>query len=95
LNDLNPGNKTTKKHFFNLFLMVFGFIQIVLSPLLAGTAIGFALYVSKPDNLRLFIAISIASVGLTVGIIWAVKISRKKRIFDYTTTAKSPDFDKI
>jgi membrane associated rhomboid family serine protease len=70
-------------------------LSTVLSPLLAGIAIGFALYVSKPGNLRLFIAISIASVGFAVGIIWAIKISRKKRIFDYTTTAKSPDFDKI
>lgn len=75
--------------------MVFGFIQIVLSPLLPGTAIGFAFDVSKPGNLRLFIAISIATVGFAVGIIWAIKISRKKRILDYTTTAKSRDFDKI
>ena len=92
---LEPGKKTRKNDVFNLFLNVFGFIQIAVSPLLIGLTIGFAVYVSKPNDVRLFIAIFIAFFGLLVGILWATKISRKKRILDYTSTAKSPDFDKL
>ena len=87
--------KKVKKDFFNLFLEVFGFIRIVASPLLIGLAIGFGVYVSKPDIEGVIIAISIASIGLIIGIIWATKIWRKKNTLDYITTATSPDFDKF
>ena len=87
--------KKAKKDFFNLFLEVFGFSRIVASPLLIGLAIGFVVYVSKPDNMRLIIAIIIASLGLIIGIIWAIKIWKKKSTLDYITTATSPDFDKF
>lgn len=95
--DTNPDqtNKKNKKDFFNLFLEIFGFIRIVASPFLIGLAIGFGIYASKPDNVGLIIAISIASIGLIIGIIWATKISRKKSTLDYITTASSPDFDKF
>ncbi len=95
--DTNPNqiNKKNKKDFFNLFLEVFGFIRIVASPFLIGIAIGFGVYISKPDSVGFIIAISIASIGLIVGIIWATKIWRKKNTIDYITTATSPDFDKF
>jgi hypothetical protein len=95
MGDKNPEQtiKKNKRDFFNLVLEAFGFIRIVASPFLIGLAIGFAVYVSNPDNARLFIAISIASIGLIIGIVWATKISRKKSTLDYTTTATSPDFD--
>jgi hypothetical protein len=95
--DTNPGktNKKDKKDFFNSFLEVFGFIRIGASPFLIGVAIGFGTFVSKPDNVGIIIAISIASIGLIIGIIWATKISRKKSTLDYTTAASSPDFDKF
>ncbi len=86
-------NKKKKKDFFNFFLEVFGFIRIVASPLLVGVAIGIGVYVSKPDNVGLIIAISIAALGLLIGIIWATKIWKKKSTIDYITTATSPDFD--
>jgi hypothetical protein len=97
VDDTNPDqtNKKNKRDFFNLFLEVFGFIRIVASPFLVGLAIGFGVYVSKPDNTRLFIAVSIACIGLIIGIIWATKISKKKSTLDYITTATSPDFDKF
>ena len=81
--------------FFNLFLEVFGFVRIVLSPLLIGAAIGFGIYVSKPDNVGLAVAISIVVIGLVSGIIWAIKISKKNSTLDYTTASASPDFDKL
>ncbi|HEY5406004.1 MAG TPA: hypothetical protein VIJ92_02915 [Ginsengibacter sp.] len=95
--DANPKqtNKKDKKDFFNLFLEVFGFIRIVVSPFLIGLAIGCGVYVSKPDEIGLVIAISIASIGLIIGIIWATKIWRKKSTLDYISTATSPDFDKF
>ena len=87
--------KKVKKDFFNLFLEVFGFIRIVASPLLIGLAIGFGVYVSKPDKVGVIIAISIAGIGFLIGIIWATKIWRKKSTLDYISTATSPDFDKF
>lgn len=95
--DPNPDQtkKKAKKDFFNIFLEVFGFIRIVASLLLIGLAIGFGIYVSKPDNIRLTIAIIVASLGLIVGIIWAIKIWKKKSTLDYITTATLPDFDKF
>jgi hypothetical protein len=86
--------KKTKKDFSNLFLEVFGFVRIVASPFLIGVAVGFGVYVSKSDNVGLIIAISIAAIGFIIGIIWAVKVWRKKSTIDYITTATSPDFDK-
>lgn|SRR5690242_15322844 len=88
-------NKKVKKDFFNLFLEVFGFIRIVASPLFIGLAIGFGVYISKPDKVGFIIAVSIASIGFIIGIIWAIKIWKKKSTLDYITTATSPDFDKF
>ena len=95
--DHNPDQpkKKAKKDFFNIFLEAFGFIRIVASPLLIGLAIGFGIYVSKPDNMGFTIAIIVASLGLIIGIIWAIKIWKKKSTLDYITTATSPDFDKF
>lgn len=95
--ETNPNQikKKNKKDFFNLFLEVFGFIRIVASPLLIGLTIGFGAYIVKQDDVGLIIAISIASIGLIIGIIWAIKISRKQSTLDYITTASSPEFDKF
>ena len=95
--DTNPDQNTkkNKKDFFNLFLEGFGFIRIVASPFFIGLAIGFGVHVSKPDDVGFIIAISIASIGLIIGIIWAIKISRKRSTIDYMTTATSSDFDKF
>jgi hypothetical protein len=88
-------NKKNKKDSLNFFLEALGFIQIVASPFLIGLAIGFGVYVSKSDNVGLVISISIASIGLVIGIAWAIKTRKKKDTTDYITTASSPDFDKF
>ncbi len=78
--DTNPNqiNKKNKKDFFNLFLEVFGFIRIVASPFLIGIAIGFGVYISKPDSVGFIIAISIASIGLIVGIMGDKNLEKEK-----------------
>jgi disulfide bond formation protein DsbB len=94
MTDNNPDhtNKKNKMDFFNFLLEVFGWIRIVASPLLIGVLIGFGVYSSKPDKIRLIIAIVIASIGLIIGIIWATKVWRKGSTMDYTTIS-SHDFD--
>lgn len=89
-------NKKNKMDFSNFLWEVFGWLRIVASPLLIGVAIGVGVYISKPDEMGLTIAIIIASIGLIIGIIWATKIWKKKSTMDYiSTVVSSPDFDKF
>jgi len=56
---------------------VIGWVRIVLSPLLIGLVIGAIVYFNKQDSLGLFIAITVATSGLVIGIIVATRIWRK------------------
>lgn len=56
---------------------VVGWLQIVASPLLIGLSIGTIVYVSNPSTARLVFGISIAALGLIIGIIWATNIWKK------------------
>lgn len=67
-----------KKSAFEYFTEIIGWIQIVASPFLTGLIIGALIYFPKPNRLTLIIAIVIATIGLTIGVIWATKIWRKK-----------------
>lgn len=58
---------------FEFITEVIGWLQIVASPLLIGLAVGAIIYFTNPTIMRLVIGISIATVGLVVGIIWAKK----------------------
>ena len=59
---------------FELFTEVLGWILIVFSPLLIGSALGTFVYLADPNETRLIIGISLASIGLIVGILWATHI---------------------
>jgi hypothetical protein len=61
---------------------------------LIGVAIGFLIYISKSDTTGLIIAISVATVGLIIGIIWATRIWKKKGTINYLSEVlKSDDLD--
>jgi hypothetical protein len=67
-----------KKSLFEYFAEIIGWLQIVASPLLAASILGAIVYFSNPNTPRLIIAIVIVLVGLTIGIIWATRVWRKK-----------------
>jgi len=61
---------------------------------LIGVAIGVAVYIYKTNEIGFIIAVSIASIGFIIGVIWATKIWRKKSAIDYVfSIIASPNFD--
>lgn len=87
-------NIKRKLNFFNWILEIYGWLRIFASPFLIGVAIGVAVYIYKTDELGFIIAVSIASIGTIIGIIWATKIWKKKSTIDYVSSIMSSyDFD--
>jgi uncharacterized membrane protein YjjP (DUF1212 family) len=73
------GLKQTKTmKVFQIITEVFGWLQIVASPFLAGLVIGGIVYLPKGDIVGLSIGIIIALIGLITGIILATRVWRKK-----------------
>ncbi|HUM46882.1 MAG TPA: hypothetical protein PLD84_08140 [Chitinophagales bacterium] len=60
--------------FLKFFIEVAGWIQIVASPFLIGLCIGALLYFFKPEISTLIISISVSTLGLIIGIVWATNI---------------------
>jgi hypothetical protein len=54
-----------------------GWLQIVASPLLIGLGIGALVYFSHPTELRMIVGISVAALGLVIGIVWATRVWKK------------------
>lgn len=73
-----------------------GWLQIVASPLLIGLGIGAVVYFPNPTTTRLIIGISIAALGLIVGILWATKIWKTKEgtIWFLSRIMATPELDK-
>ena len=88
-------SQTEKLNFFDRLFEIVGWIQIVASPLLLAAIIGFLVYISKPNTIRLIIGIVIVIVGLMVGIIWATKIWKGKKgtIHFISRVNASPELD--
>jgi len=83
-----------KLNFFDKFFEVVGWIQIVASPLFLAAIIGFLVYISKPNTIRLIIGIVIVVVGLIIGIIWATKIWKGKGTIHFISRVNaSPELD--
>lgn len=59
--------------FLRLIPEFIAWLQIGASPLLIGLILGSLIYFSAPSANRLIIGISVAVIGLIVGIIWASK----------------------
>ena len=74
-------------------------LQIAASPLLIGIGIGIGIgalvYFSNQTTTRLVIGISIAALGLIIGILWATKIWKTKgTVWFMSRVMASPDLDK-
>ena len=98
MNEVKDNKENTsqkeKLNFFDRFFEVVGFIQIVASPLLLAAIIGFLVYISKPNTVRLIIAITIVLVGLIIGILWANKIWKGKGTIHFISRVNaSPELD--
>ena len=63
---------------FEWFIQIIGWLQIAASPLLIGLVIGAAICFPTPTTIRLIIGITVAAIGLIIGILWANKIWKTK-----------------
>jgi len=82
--------------YFELIKEIFGWLQIVASPLLIGVLIGAIIYFPNPTNLNLIIAILVCLIGLIVGIVFANRKfkSRNGTIWFLSRTMATPELDK-
>lgn len=75
-------------------IIILGWLQIVASPLLMGSIIGFIIYISRKDWLGFVIAMLFTFSGLAVGIVWATKISKKEEPISFVLRIRAtPDLD--
>jgi hypothetical protein len=73
---------------------VFGWIRIVLSPLILASGIGAAVYFSNPNGFTLSIAITLSVLGLIIGIIWATRTWKKHGTMQFLSRIDAtPDID--
>ncbi len=80
--------------FLKFITEAIGWLQIVASPFLIGLGIGAVIYFSKPDTTRLILGISIATLGLIVGIIIATRIWKKKGTVNFMSRiTATPELD--
>lgn len=85
-----------KRSLFEFFIEVVGWLQIVASPLLIGVVIGFVVYLANPNDLGITIGISIASLGLIIGIIWATRVWKRKGTIEFISrVSATPDLDEL
>jgi hypothetical protein len=85
-----------KRNLFELFIEACGWLQIAASPLLIGLLAGFITYLAKPDATGIFIGISIASLGLIIGVIWATRVWKRKGTIEFISkVSATPELDKL
>jgi hypothetical protein len=74
----------------------FAWLEIVASPLFFGAIIGFLVYLKYTTLLGLIVGISIATIGLFIGIILATKIWKKQGTIDFISNiSASPELDNL
>ncbi|RYE52164.1 MAG: hypothetical protein EOP48_17030 [Sphingobacteriales bacterium] len=84
------------RSFFELLLEVFGWIQIVASPLLLGIVIGLLLFLADPGGFGTVIGILVAVIGFIIGIIWATRIWKRKGTMNFMSRIMaSPELDEL
>ncbi len=95
-------NKDTNNNNFGIFKVfefiteVFGWLQIVISPLLIGLGIGAIIYFLNPSHTRLIIGVIVACIWLVIGIYWATKKWKGKgTIFFLSRISATPELDKV
>jgi hypothetical protein len=81
--------------FFNRLLEVLSCLQIAVSPLLIGIFFGGCIYYFIPTTLGLVLAAFIVIVGTVIGIVWAIKTTKKVGASTMLNRlTHQPEFDK-
>jgi hypothetical protein len=76
------------------FIEIINWIKIVLSPTMLGVFLGYIIYYNYPTKYGLIGGISLSSLGLLIGIVWATKIWKSKGTsFFMSRVEASPDID--
>jgi hypothetical protein len=71
-------------------------LQIVFSPLFFGVVLGLIVYGIYPTTTGLVLGIAIAVLGLTVGIIFATRVWKKRGAVDFISrVSASPELDNL
>ena len=71
-------------------------LEIVASPLFVGLIIGFLVYLKYPTLVGLIVGISIATLGLIIGIILATRIWRKRGTVEFISRiSATPELDNL
>ena len=82
--------------FLKILTEAFAWLQIAASPSLVGIIIGALIYAFKRDNVGLTIGIAVAFLGITAGIIWAIKIWKKKGTVEFMSKVNAtPELNKL
>jgi len=68
---------------------LFAWVQIAASPTIIGLIIGFLVYNKYQVEKGIFLGISIASLGLIVGIVWATRIWKKRGTVEFMSKVSS------
>jgi hypothetical protein len=90
------GNDKRKRSFFELLTEIFAWVQIVVSPLLAGLVLGFIAYLFTPDTLGIILGVAFAVIGLIIGVIWATKICKNEGTVHFMSKVMAtPELDKV
>ncbi len=66
-----------KKNWFDELTEIFGWIQIMFSLTLIGLILGGLYYLYSPDTTGKIVGSTIVLVGLSLGIIWAIRVKKK------------------
>lgn len=68
-----PGKNLEERIYkgFEILMEVFGWMQIVASPLLIGIILGGLIYLADQTMVGVVLGICTATIGLIVGIVWA------------------------
>ena len=71
-------------------------LQIVFSPLFFGVVLGLMVYGIYPTTTGLVLGIALAVLGLTVGIIFATRVWKKRGTVDFISrVSASPELDNL
>jgi len=74
----------------------FAWLEIVASPLIIGGVIGFFVYAKYPTTVGLVIGISVAGLGLIIGIVIATRIWKKGGTVEFISRiSASPELNKL
>ncbi len=81
---------------FEFITEVIGWLGIVASPLLIGGILGGIVYLNMPNTTGIVLGLTIAIVGLVLGIIWATNRWKNGGTVSFLSRVNAtPDIDKM